>query len=112
VYNLLRRLGFSCLSPRPRHEKNDPAAMEKFEQDAPSSFEQVRRDHPDKSVRIFLMDEARFGPAGHADEDAGAVRLASHGHESDEVRVVYLYGAVDPPTGDFAAAPLRYVDTV
>lgn len=35
VYNLLHRLGFSSLSPRPRHEKNDPAAMEQFKRDAP-----------------------------------------------------------------------------
>ena len=35
AYDLLRRLGFSCLSPRPRHEKNDPEAMEAFRRDAP-----------------------------------------------------------------------------
>lgn len=35
VYDLLHRLGFSCLSPRPRHEKNDPAAMEAFKERAP-----------------------------------------------------------------------------
>ena len=35
VYDLLHRLGFSCLSPRPRHEKNDPAAMEAFKKNAP-----------------------------------------------------------------------------
>ncbi len=27
VYKLMRRLGLSCLRPRPRHRKNDPAAM-------------------------------------------------------------------------------------
>lgn len=35
VYDLLHRLGLSCLSPRPRHEKNDPAAMEAFRRSAP-----------------------------------------------------------------------------
>ena len=30
VYDLLHRLGYSCLAPRPRHEKQDPAAQEKF----------------------------------------------------------------------------------
>jgi transposase len=35
VYDLLHRLGFSCLKPRPRHTKNDPAAMEQWLQDAP-----------------------------------------------------------------------------
>lgn len=35
VYSVLRRIGYSCLSPRPRHEKNDPAAVESFKRDAP-----------------------------------------------------------------------------
>ena len=35
VYDLLHRLGLSCLSPRPRHEKNDPEAMEQFKRNAP-----------------------------------------------------------------------------
>ena len=35
VYALLHRMGFSCLSPRPRHEKNDPEAMEAFRRSAP-----------------------------------------------------------------------------
>ena len=36
IYDVLRRLGYSSLVPRPRHRKNDPAAMQKFErEDAP-----------------------------------------------------------------------------
>lgn len=35
AYDLLRRLGYSCLRPRPRHEKNDPAAVQEFKDRAP-----------------------------------------------------------------------------
>jgi transposase len=35
IYGVLHRLGYSCLSPRPQHEKNDPAAIERFKRDAP-----------------------------------------------------------------------------
>ena len=35
VYNLLHRLGFSCLEPRPRHPKNDLEAMRRFRRGAP-----------------------------------------------------------------------------
>jgi transposase len=35
VYDLLHRLNLSCLTPRPKHEKNDPVAMEAFKQRAP-----------------------------------------------------------------------------
>ena len=35
IYHVLERLGYSCLRPRPRHRKNDPAALEAFKQGAP-----------------------------------------------------------------------------
>jgi transposase len=36
VYDLMHRLGLSCLKPRPRHEESDPEAMKKFaEESAP-----------------------------------------------------------------------------
>lgn len=35
VYDLLHRLGYSCLTPRPRHEKNEPAAADAFKKRAP-----------------------------------------------------------------------------
>jgi transposase len=35
IYGVLHRLGYSCLSPRPQHEQNDPAAIERFKRDAP-----------------------------------------------------------------------------
>jgi len=35
VYDLLHRLNYSCLQPRPRHEMNDPEAMQAFKDAAP-----------------------------------------------------------------------------
>lgn len=35
VYDLLHRLGLSCLVPRPRHRKNDPEQMQRWVQNAP-----------------------------------------------------------------------------
>jgi transposase len=35
IYDVLRRLGYSSLVPRPRHRENDPAAVQKFEAGAP-----------------------------------------------------------------------------
>ena len=35
IYDVLRRIGYSSLVPRPRHRKNDPEAMKKFEEDSP-----------------------------------------------------------------------------
>jgi transposase len=35
AYDLLERLGYSCLTPRPLHEKSDPQQVEQFKQRAP-----------------------------------------------------------------------------
>jgi putative transposase len=35
AYELLERLGYSCLAPRPRHEKSDPAEQQRFREHAP-----------------------------------------------------------------------------
>lgn len=35
IYGVLERIGYSCLTPRPRHEKNNPQAIESFKADAP-----------------------------------------------------------------------------
>lgn len=35
VYDLLHRLGFSCLKPRPKHRKQDPQVQEQWLHDAP-----------------------------------------------------------------------------
>jgi transposase len=35
AYDLLHRLGYSCLTPRPLHEKSDPAAVAEFKDQAP-----------------------------------------------------------------------------
>lgn len=35
VYDLLWRLGYSCLTPRPQHEKSDPKAIADFQAQAP-----------------------------------------------------------------------------
>ena len=38
AYKLLHRVGLSCLAPRPRHEKQDPAAQEKFRNESAPLF--------------------------------------------------------------------------
>jgi transposase len=35
IYDLLHRLGLSCLVPRPRHPKNDPVQMQQWRDEAP-----------------------------------------------------------------------------
>lgn len=43
VYDLLHRLGYSCLCPRPEHEKADPEAQQAFKKTCPGSWIKSRQ---------------------------------------------------------------------
>jgi transposase len=51
VYDLLHRLGFSCLAPRPRHRKNDPAEMRQWVEQAPLLSKPRRSNIPVNPLR-------------------------------------------------------------
>jgi transposase len=56
VYDLLHRLGFSCLAPRPRHRQNDPAQMQQWVEQAPLLSRPRPTSTPDnKSKSGFRM---------------------------------------------------------
>jgi transposase len=44
VYDLLHRLGYSCLCPRPEHEKANPEAQRAFKKTCPRSWIKSRQD--------------------------------------------------------------------
>lgn len=48
VYDLLHRLGCSCLTPRPRHRKNDPEQMQQWLDNAPLLSRKSRPRTPGK----------------------------------------------------------------
>lgn len=51
VYDLLHRLGFSSLAPRPRHRKNDPEQMQQWLDDAPLLSRKSRPRTPGRRSR-------------------------------------------------------------
>ena len=51
VYDLLHRLGFSSLQPRPKHRKNDPAAMQQWLEQAPLLSRQSEKNAQTKPLR-------------------------------------------------------------
>ena len=51
AYDLLHRLGFSCLKPRPKHRKNDPQAMKQWLEDAPLLSRVYARSTPTNRLK-------------------------------------------------------------
>jgi len=44
VYDLLHRLGYSCLCPRPQHEKADPQAQQEFKKTSSKSWKKSNQN--------------------------------------------------------------------
>jgi len=64
VYDLLHRFGYSSLMPRPRHEDANPEVQEFFKEIVVEQIDAIAAEHPDREVRIYFEDEARFGTQG------------------------------------------------
>jgi len=99
VYHLLHKLGYSCLRPRPRHRQADSAAQAKFVEQLPQQLAAIAAAHPDKQLRVYFEDEARFGQQGtltnvwaRRGTRPTAVRQTEYGY-------LWVLGAVCPATG-------------
>ena len=64
VYDLLHRLGYSSLMPRPQHEDANPEVQEFFKEIVVEQIDAIAAEHPDREVRVYFEDEARFGTQG------------------------------------------------
>lgn len=64
VYDLLHRLGYSDLMPRPHHEDANPEVQEFFKEIVVEQIAAIAADHPEKEVQVYFQDEARFGTQG------------------------------------------------
>ena len=64
VYDLLHRLGYSDLMPRPHHEDANPEVQEFFKEIVVEQIAAIADDHPTEQVRVYFQDEARFGTQG------------------------------------------------
>src|SRR3954466_14358210 len=64
VYDLLHRLGYSDLMPRPQHEDANPEVQAFFKEIVVEQIDAIAEQHPDREVRVYFEDEARFGTQG------------------------------------------------
>ncbi|AQT67431.1 Transposase [Anaerohalosphaera lusitana] len=51
VYDLMHRLGLSCLKPRPKHRKNDPEKMQQWLEQAPFLSKKSEQKTPKRKLR-------------------------------------------------------------
>lgn len=99
VYQLLHRLGYSCLRPRPRHRKADPQTVADFKQEWPERLQELSTQHPDKQLRVYFQDESRFGQQGTTTAVWARTGSRPTAVRQTEYEYLWVIGAVCPDTG-------------
>jgi transposase len=99
VYNQLHKAGYSCLRPRPHHQLADAAKQAAFVQSLPEKIASIAAQHPNKKLRLYFEDEARFGQQGTVTNV-----WAKRGSRPTAVRqtaykYLWVFAAVCPETG-------------
>jgi putative transposase len=64
VYDLLHKLDFSSLMPRPQHPGADEELQAIFKEVVVDQIQAIREAHPEEEVQLWFEDEARFGQKG------------------------------------------------
>ena len=109
--DLLHRLGYSSLMPRPQHEQSDPEVQEFFKEIVVEQIDAIAAAHPEKEIHTYFQDEARFGQKGTI------TRVwARRGSRPRAVRQtgfssLYVLAAVCAATGAMSAAIMPALNT-
>lgn len=104
AFRLLKSLGFSYITPRPKHHKQTPQKQEEFKKNLQARLQAAPRKE------VFFFDESRFGThsrIGHGWFPKGsrtAVK-AKLGFQN-----FYVYSAVSPKTGEDCSIIVPYVN--
>lgn len=65
AYDLLHRLGYSCLKPRPRHRKNDAEIMTQWKKEAPLLSKKSKRSIPQRGLKSGSRTKAGLVNKAH-----------------------------------------------
>lgn len=100
VYDVLHRLGFANLMPRPQHKDADEGVQEAFKEVVNDHLQAIAEMHPDKQVRPYFQDEGRFGQQGTLCRVWARKGSRPRGVKQTQYGSLYLLAAVCAATGD------------
>ena len=99
AYQALHRLYFSYKTTRPVHPKRNAEAVEQWKTLLPEVLENIQKDHPMKTIRLFFQDETRFGMQGILTRQWSPVGERPWRERQIEYKNAWIFGAVEPATG-------------
>ena len=92
VYDLLHRLDYSSLMPRPQHEQANPEVQEFFKEIVVEQIDAIAAVHPEEEIHTYFQDEARFGQKGTITRVSGAAGFATACGAADGIQLALRAG--------------------
>jgi transposase len=107
----LKQLGWRLRVPRPQQQDSDPEAQEDWKKKLDQTFKQVKAEHPAAAVEIWCEDEHRIGL-----NPVTRQVCVEQGEQPSAIvnwkrEWLWLYGFVEPKTGETYWWMLPYVRT-
>ncbi len=84
---------------RPNHYKSDPEAQQAFKEELPNRLDEIATKHPEKKLRVYFQDEARFGQQGTVTNVWAPKGSRPRAVRQTEYEYLWVLGAVCPETG-------------
>ena len=91
-YDLLHRLDYSSLMPRPQHEQANPEVQEFFKEIVVEQIDAIAAANPEEEIHTYFQDEARFGQKGTIAPSLGAAGFTTACGAADGIQLALRAG--------------------
>lgn len=99
-WDYLKKFGYSWQKPRPKHYKGDREEQAEFIRDFPIKVEKFASKHPSAEIEVWFFDEHRVGLKPILKKVWSQIGVRPKAIVSHRYEWVYVYGFVEPKTGE------------
>lgn len=99
-WDYLKKLRYSCQSPRPKHRKGDEVEQAQFIETWPSKVKKLTEEDPSSEIEIWFFDEHRVGLKPIIKKVWSLIGERPTAIVSHRYEWLYVYGFVKPQTGE------------
>ncbi|MEG4990294.1 IS630 family transposase [Microcoleus sp. BR0-C5] len=99
-WDYLKKLEYSWQSPRPKHKKGCPIEQKEFKENLPKKVKLLQEENSNAEVEVWFFDEHRVGLKPILAKVWAPVRERPSAIVHHRYEWLYVYGFVNPKTGD------------
>ena len=99
-WDYLKKLRYSCQSPRPEHGKGDKLEQEIFKTNLPLKVKKLEEKYPEAEIDLWFFDEHRVGLKPILRKVWSKIGERPIARVQHRYEWLYVYGFVKPKTGE------------